>query len=389
MPISFPSNPTNGQQYTAANGITYTWDGNKWVANGGGLGSVVTLSGSQTITGLKTFTGGIVSQHYNFTLTGNSIFWTGPSLGPQWTVNDVTIAVNNNFSHHFFEKRFVVVGDGTKTGAQQGNTGVIEGVDSSLSGSAGVVGTHTQAQSGLGMGLLGYASNASYTGAVLQTRADAPTTGNYLHMRCYSAGATPVFTVSANGNVRADGTFASPAADYAEYFEWADGNPNKEDRVGITVALQDGKIRAAQPGDTVIGVVSVVPGVVGDAAELNWQGKYVTDDWGRPILDPCHHWTWEDKDGVCHSVASYATSDQEIPKNAKKVTVDGEGRPLTTPRLNPNYDSSKPYVPRSQRPEWSAIGLMGKLKVRRGQPVDARWIKLKNITDDIELWLVK
>lgn len=389
MPISFPTNPSTGQQYTAANGITYTWDGDKWVANGGGLGSVVTLGGTQTITGLKTFTGGVTSQAYNFTLTGNSIFWTGPSLGPQWTTNDVTIAVDNNFTHHFYTKRLCVIGDGRLLPGQLGTQGVVEGVDSSLNGSTGVLGTHTQAQPGLGVGVTAAATNASYTGAVFQTSATAPTTANYLHMRCYSAGATPVFTVSASGNVRADGTFASPAADYAEYFEWTDGNVNQEDRVGITVALEGEKIRPARSGDVVIGVVSVVPGVVGDAAELNWQQKYVTDDWGRKVYDPCHHWTWQDDNGVQHSVASYQATTEDIPKTAEKVTTDGYGNPLMTPRLNPNYDESKTYVPRSQRREWAAIGLVGKLKIRKGQPVDPRWIKLKDVTKDIELWLVK
>jgi hypothetical protein len=33
MSLDFPAAPTNGQQYTAA-GITYTWDGTKWVTGG-------------------------------------------------------------------------------------------------------------------------------------------------------------------------------------------------------------------------------------------------------------------------------------------------------------------------------------------------------------------
>ena len=30
-------------------------------------------------------------------------------------------------------------------------------------------------------------------------------------------------------------------------------------------------------------------------------------------------------------------------------------------KLNPNFDPTKEYIPRSQRPEWSAVGLIGKL----------------------------
>ena len=31
--ISFPSNPTNGQVYTASNNVTYTYDGTKWAGS--------------------------------------------------------------------------------------------------------------------------------------------------------------------------------------------------------------------------------------------------------------------------------------------------------------------------------------------------------------------
>ena len=46
------------------------------------------------------------------------------------------------------------------------------------------------------------------------------------------------------------------ASGYAEMFEWEDGNPNKEDRTGLTVALYNGdKIRVAQTNDVPIGVI--------------------------------------------------------------------------------------------------------------------------------------
>ena len=51
-------------------------------------------------------------------------------------------------------------------------------------------------------------------------------------------------------------------------------------------------------------------------------------------------------------------------------------RPSRT--YNPDYDPTRTYVPRSQRKEWDAIGLMGKLVVRRGQPIGANWILMKS-----------
>ena len=38
--IDFPNNPSLNQQFTAPNGITYTWDGVKWTVVGGGGGGV-------------------------------------------------------------------------------------------------------------------------------------------------------------------------------------------------------------------------------------------------------------------------------------------------------------------------------------------------------------
>ena len=53
------------------------------------------------------------------------------------------------------------------------------------------------------------------------------------------------------------------------------------------------------------------------------------------------------------------------------------------------YDDSKKYVMREGRQEWSPIGLMGKLLMRKGQKVASSWIKMKDVSDDIEKWLVK
>ena len=51
--------------------------------------------------------------------------------------------------------------------------------------------------------------------------------------------------VRGNGEVAADGSFTG-GADYAEMFEWADGNSDNEDRRGFSVVLTGGnKIRKA------------------------------------------------------------------------------------------------------------------------------------------------
>ena len=151
------------------------------------------------------------------------------------------------------------------------------------------------------------------------------------------------FKVLGNGSVYADGAYTGTGADYAEYFEWLDSNLLNEDRVGYFVTLDGAKIRKANSLDKyILGVISGTPSVIGDGAEMGWQDKYLTDEWGR---------------------IEYI--DIKVP-----AVVDIDGAILEPARVdkiqkqNPNYDPSLAYIPRSKRPEWSAIGMMGKLLVR-------------------------
>lgn len=147
------------------------------------------------------------------------------------------------------------------------------------------------------------------------------------------------FRVTDTG-VSASGSYNASGADYAEMFEWADGNQGGEDRAGRFVTLDGAKIRLAGPEDDyIIGVVSGNPSVVGDVHDDQWQGMYLYDIFGRPL--------WEDV---------------EVPE---ELLPDGTViRPAHTDhrqKLNPDYDNSQEYQPRSERPEWDAVGLLGKL----------------------------
>jgi hypothetical protein len=49
--LNFPSSPTLNQEYLGSNGITYVWDGEKWVALSDEIGQdLVTLTATQTLT---------------------------------------------------------------------------------------------------------------------------------------------------------------------------------------------------------------------------------------------------------------------------------------------------------------------------------------------------
>lgn len=145
-----------------------------------------------------------------------------------------------------------------------------------------------------------------------------------------------IHTIDTYGNAAFAGTVSPAGADYAEMFEWQDGNTSSEDRIGLLVTLNEDKIALAQENDEVIGIVTGTASVIGDNQEMNWQGKYVTDEFGRKIYQ-----------------------DVEI--------YDSEGNVIGTEKqeiISENYDATETYIPRSKRPEWSTIGLVGKMYLR-------------------------
>ena len=75
-----------------------------------------------------------------------------------------------------------------------------------------------------------------------------------------------------------------------------------------------------------------MPSVIGNGDE-EWKKRYVLDDFGRYIQE-----TFEYEE-------------------------DGKTKTGTKWKENPEYDSTKPYAPRDERAEWSAIGLVGILSV--------------------------
>lgn len=126
-------------------------------------------------------------------------------------------------------------------------------------------------------------------------------------------------------------------ADYAEYFEWLDLNSENEDRIALFVSIADGeKIKIAEPGEEILGVVSATAGVIGDSYESYWKNQYLTDVYGRFQY---------------HYIEGEAGP-------------DGEPTMQYVRQLNPDYNPDEEYIPRSQRKEWDVIGLLGKLIVR-------------------------
>ena len=203
----------------------------------------------------------------------------------------------------------------------------------------------------------------------------------------------PTHKLLGNGATNADGAYSSTGADYAEMFEWEDGNSSNEDRVGYTVVLSGNKIRKSTSDDSassIIGVVSSRPVILGDNDIDSWKGRWLTDDFGRRVMESHTLTEWTDSEG---NKVNYETdnipSDVTPPSDAVVRTKDDDGQTLQRKKVNPSFDPSKTYERREDRKEWDAIGLMGKLRVRKGQDVGDRWIKMRDVSDSVEEYLVR
>ena len=158
------------------------------------------------------------------------------------------------------------------------------------------------------------------------------------------------FSVQFDGTVKAQSTItASTTADYAEFFEWLDKNPNEEDRVGHFVTLDGDKIKiATSEDDYILGIVSGEPFVLGNGDCDTWNGMYLHDEFRRTIYEP--------------APKMIEILDNEGNPTGEYEEVKGEFKG-TRPKLNPDYDPTQEYVSRFDRVEWSPIGMLGILAV--------------------------
>ena len=156
------------------------------------------------------------------------------------------------------------------------------------------------------------------------------------------------FRVQYNGQVFGKGAYSSTGADYAELFEWEDGNPNQEDRRGKFVALQGTKLHIANSSDeNIIGVISHKPSLIGNNHSEAWAKMYLTDMWGDEKKEtktiPAVYHQQEKEDGSFENILIEEAYEEEVPI------------------INPAYDPSQTYIPRHERKEWGIVGMLGQL----------------------------
>lgn len=163
--------------------------------------------------------------------------------------------------------------------------------------------------------------------------------------------------------------YKSTGADYAEYFEWLDGNSNNEDRVGHFVTLTNDKIMFAQPGEYALGVVSGQPCIIGNADE-DWLGRWEHDEFNRFIKEYLVHNEVEvtpPSDLSLEDLHQWMIENEIEERDGKYVKMETKVVDYETPswrhKQNLNYDSSQPYIERKDRKEWDAVGMLGVLSV--------------------------
>lgn len=184
-------------------------------------------------------------------------------------------------------------------------------------------------------------------------------------------------------------TFTTGNADIGEYFEKTSALANT-DLTGYFIKLDSigNKIEIATDSTNVIGIGSGTCLMVGDAAELHWQGTNLTNDLGKISTTYCKSQDFKNIFKI------FYFSDKEIMKSFRRennlftennisylnnfinslpdddrrdglinmLDDDTRDRPVCNV-INPSYNSNLSYMPRSKRTEWQIVGLLGKIYI--------------------------
>lgn len=177
-------------------------------------------------------------------------------------------------------------------------------------------------------------------------------------------------------------TGCGDGADYAEFFEWSDGNSNSEDRCGLFVTFdfdknynfetaQDlPKIKVADEGDYILGIISGNPSFVGNSDEC-WKKRWLYDEFDRPILETVQVPITELQEvetGNYRTEIQYDENDKEIEVQVpitQLIEIEtGKYRTEVIQVQNPDYNENIPYENRFDRDEWDTTGMLGVLSVK-------------------------
>ena len=165
------------------------------------------------------------------------------------------------------------------------------------------------------------------------------------------------FRVSSGGKCYGASAFVGSGADFPEFEEWADGNPDNEDRRGLFVALNGDKIMlASSEKDHIIGVVSVMGAFIANGASENWHGMYLKDVFGENLTQPV-----EVPEETRERIVIETDEDGNKVKKIKTEVIPAHT--VTQFVVNPDYNPDEEYIGREFRKEWAPVGKLGQVIV--------------------------
>lgn len=225
------------------------------------------------------------------------------------------------------QTRSVVASDDSR--ASSSTTSVVASSNSHAAGARSRVGGSTDCQA------------AVFQCVVVASRGVLNTVNRLLAMGNVNAAPSPanrsIHLFGDGGNIQIAGSLTSSHtfSDFAEMFPNGTG---VEIPLGTLVTEDAGAVRPAGPGDEIAGVVTATAVVTAGDTPFAWQGRYLSDEWGRPLYD-----TAPDPDHV----------------------GDGPAPLIERRKENPAWNPDAPQIPRSERPaSWTRVGLLGQVFTR-------------------------
>lgn len=332
MDIKFFGGANRGKRFIVSNVNIYNSSPKIGIASGSGIYDLkimnCNLKGTGTGNGIETYnnttiisgvtadnyTNGavIAKEKYNVVPTvlkgGASIASTGSAA-----ISEKSAIIASTGNSRAYNDRSYVIGSGQNSKAYGSRSGVISSLESETQ-----KGGHTQI-------------------VINSRKVKAPS--NYHIVGGYSSTGSPStsnikFDLSTySGNLTLAGKLTQNSADIAELYESQSG---EEIPLGTIVTLDAGKIRRAQPDEPILGVISGTAALVANDKSYHHKDRYLVDDYGVLVTE--------------HKQVSYKDDDGNIHYEWRDVPVE-----------NPNYNPELPYVSRSERPEWNAVGLLGQI----------------------------
>lgn len=360
-----------GSGNTASNNFSLIGNGR---SNTASANYSVVLNGKLNVVsaGYSTIIGGL----NNSVSSANCFIGAGQNHKIQGVVSSIVNGISNKiYSYHCF------IGGGRSNTIQSsaGYSSIVSGFGNNITslGSFIAGGISNTASASMSF-IVGTNSEAAHNYALVLGRGGKSRFAGDL-VFAYGSGSANVannkFRVNSSGQIFAVSTSVSTGADYAETMMWLDENISNEDRVGFFVSAKEDKIYIGN--DNIIGIISSNPAILADAADFEWVGCELKDEWGRVQYDTYEKFIHkQNKNNFIYRNGHEWYS--EIPNksnvNGIKISTFEENeydfiQTIKSPKLNPKFNPNVEYIPRSQRKEYAPVGFLGKLLVRTSEKI--------------------